>query len=48
MEGDEWKGENVDRSNRKASSFNEKIESLKGTENRSVFMFRKKIINTYL
>lgn len=47
MKGGELKGENGDHSNRKASSFNERIESLKGTENQSRFMFRKKIINNY-
>jgi hypothetical protein len=41
------KGENGDRSNRRASSFYEKIEGLKGIENRSIFMFRKQIINNY-
>jgi hypothetical protein len=48
MKGDESKGENGDHSNRMAPPFNERIESLKGAENRSAFMFRKKIINNYL
>ena len=47
MKGGESKGENGDHSNRKASPFNERIERLKGAENRSAFMFRKKIINNY-
>jgi hypothetical protein len=47
IKGGESKGENGDHSNRKASPFNERIESLKGAENRSAFMFRKKIINNY-
>lgn len=41
-------GENGHRNNRKASSLNQKIESLNGAENRSAFKFRKKVINNLI
>lgn len=42
MKGGEPKEENGDHSNRKASPFNEGIESLKGAENNRHIWFAKK------